>query len=150
MGKEIKLRINACYGDLRPSEKRAADYVLKHLDELKNLSLDKLAENAGVSQPTVMRMIKALGYGGYKEFRYTVVERLAAGSTNTAGFEAMYGYTLTGNENIEDIPAKIVATAGYTDEMMDIVVPEAAKKATVLTAGSLPTLSETSEGRILT
>lgn len=36
MGKEIKLRINACYGDLRPSEKKAADYVLKHLDELKN------------------------------------------------------------------------------------------------------------------
>mgnify|MGYP001779707467 CR=1 FL=1 len=112
MEKEIKLRINACYGDLRPSEKKAADYVLKHLDELKNLSLDRLAENAGVSQPTVIRMIKALGYGGYKEFRYTVVERLAAASTNTAGFEAMYGYTLAGNENIEDIPAKIIATTG--------------------------------------
>ena len=49
MGKEIKLRINACYGDLRPSEKKAADYVLKHLDELKALTLDRLAKNAGVS-----------------------------------------------------------------------------------------------------
>ena len=112
MGKEIKLRINACYGDLRPSEKKAADYVLKHLDELKTLTLDRLAENVGVSQPTVMRMIKSLGYGGYKEFRYAVVEKLAAGSNNTAGFEAMYGYTLTGKEKLEDIPAKIVATTG--------------------------------------
>ena len=61
MGKEIRLRIEACYGDLRPSEKRAADYVLEHLEELKLLPLNQLAEQAKVSQPTVMRMIKALG-----------------------------------------------------------------------------------------
>ena len=113
MGKEIRLRIEACYGDLRPSEKRAADYVLEHLEELKLLPLNQLAEQAKVSQPTVMRMIKALGYSGYKEFRYAVVEKLARREkAEDRGFEGMYGYSLTGKERTEEIPAKIVATAG--------------------------------------
>ena len=92
MGKEIRLRIEACYGDLRPSEKRAADYVLEHLEELKLLPLNQLAEQAKVSQPTVMRMIKALGYSGYKEFRYAVVEKLPRRvMAEDRSFEGMYG-----------------------------------------------------------
>ena len=53
MGKEIRLRIEACYSGLRPSEKRVADYVLGHMEELKLLPLDQLAERCQVSQPTV-------------------------------------------------------------------------------------------------
>ena len=126
MGKEIRLRIEACYGDLRPSEKRAADYVLEHLEELKLLPLNQLAEQAKVSQPTVMRMIKALGYSGYKEFRYAVVEKLARREkAEDRGFEGMYGYSLTGKERTEEIPAKIVATAGsMAGEMLKNISPK--------------------------
>ena len=77
MKRKIELKIEACYGDLRPSEKRAADYILEHMEEVKTLPLDRLAERCQVSQPTVMRMIKALGFGGYREFRYAVVEEFA-------------------------------------------------------------------------
>ena len=31
----------------------------------------------GVSQPTVLRMLKALGFAGYKDFRYQIVADLA-------------------------------------------------------------------------
>ena len=125
MGKEIRLKIEAGYGDLRPSEKKAADYVLEHLEELRALTLDQLARRAGVSQPTVMRMIKALGFGGYKEFRYEVVEKLAQKREDDAGpFKAMYGYALTGEEKPEEIPAKIVATAGnMAGEMLKNISP---------------------------
>ncbi len=126
MGKEIRLRIEACYGDLRPSEKRVADYILGHMEELKHLPLDRLAELCQVSQPTVMRMIKALGYSGYREFRYAVVEKLAQRDESESGiFKAMYGYSLTGGERIEEIPEKIVATAGnMAGEMLKNISPK--------------------------
>ena len=44
MKRKIELKIEACYGDLRPSEKRAADYILEHMEEVKTLPLDRLAE----------------------------------------------------------------------------------------------------------
>ena len=64
MKRKIELKIEACYGDLRPSEKRAADYILEHMEEVKTLPLDRLAGRSHGSQPTVLRMIQALGSGG--------------------------------------------------------------------------------------
>lgn len=132
MGKEIRLRIEACYGDLRPSEKRAADYILENLGELKVLSLDQLAKQAGVSQPTVMRTIKALGYSGYKEFRYAVVEKMARQEYGDGGeLRAMYGYSLTGKEKLEEIPKKIVAKTGQmTEEMLKNISPKIFRQVT--------------------
>lgn len=77
MKNRIAILIEEKYGDMRSSEKQAADYVLAHMDKVRELSLEKLAANSGVSQPTIVRMTKALGFKGYKEFRYAVVEQLA-------------------------------------------------------------------------
>ena len=125
MKRKIELKIEACYGDLRPSEKRAADYILEHMEEVKTLPLDRLAERCQVSQPTVMRMIKALGFGGYREFRYAVVEEFAQSNGREQGFRAMYGYSLTGRERTEEIPEKIVAAAGnMAGEMLKNISPK--------------------------
>lgn len=77
MEREISLWIKAHYGELLPSEKKVADYILEHMEELRTLSIDRLAVLCQVSQPTVMRTIRALGYDGYRDFRYAVVEQLA-------------------------------------------------------------------------
>ena len=73
-----------------------------------------------------MRMIKALGYSGYREFRYAVVERLAQREEKESGnFRAMYGYSLTGREKTEEIPEKIVAAAGnMAGEMLKNISPK--------------------------
>ena len=81
MKNRIAILIEEKYGDMRSSEKQAADYVLAHMDKVRELSLEKLAANSGVSQPTIVRMTKALGFKGYKEFRYAVVEQLAGKRT---------------------------------------------------------------------
>ena len=69
MRNKITILIEGKYGDMRASEKQAADYVLTHMEEVRELSLEKLAVRSGVSQPTIVRMTKALGFQGYKEFR---------------------------------------------------------------------------------
>ena len=60
MNQRLKQEITRSYPVLRRSEKKTADYLLKCGENLKDLTLEKIAEGAGVSQPTVMRFVKAL------------------------------------------------------------------------------------------
>lgn len=112
----ITILIETRYGDLRASEKRAADYILAHMEKIRELSLEKLAKKSGVSQPTIVRLTKALGFKGYKELRYAVVEQLAGEKEEKEDRNPMYGYSLSRKDKLEDIPGKVVAT---TERMME-------------------------------
>lgn len=112
MADTIVHRIRAGYGDMRKSEQRAADYILGHLEEARELPLDQLAKRARVSQPTVLRMVRALGFGGYRDFRYQLVSELARNlSEGDFTTRPLYGYTLRPGERLEDIPGNMVAMA---------------------------------------
>lgn len=112
----ITKQIEAGYGDLRRSEKQAADYILSHMEEAADLPLDRLAYSAKVSQPTVLRMLKALGFNGYKDFRYQLVAELARETDREKPDQIMYGYTLSRQDALEEIPIKMAAT---TQRMME-------------------------------
>ena len=81
----ITRQIMAGYGDLRKSEKKAADYILDHLEEAAGASIDRLAKAAEVSQPTVLRTLRALGFRGYKDFKYRLVSELALEAVRDGG-----------------------------------------------------------------
>lgn len=119
MKNNITTLIESGYADLRKSEKQAADYILEHMEQALDLPLDRLAKAAGVSQPTVLRMLKALGYKGYKDFRYQLVAELAK-SGNRAEDDGqpqlMYGYTLDKKDGLEDIPVNTTMT---TEKMLE-------------------------------
>mgnify|MGYP005768938285 CR=1 FL=1 len=70
MKNNIMTQIESGYANLRKSEKQAADYILDHMDQAQDLPLDRLAKAAGVSQPTVLRMLKALGYKGTEKLPF--------------------------------------------------------------------------------
>ena len=113
MKNNITTQIESGYADLRKSEKQAADYILAHMDQAQDLPLDRLAKAAGVSQPTVLRMLKALGYKGYKDFRYQLVAELAKSGNraeDTEQLQLMYGYTLDKKDGLDEIPVNITMT----------------------------------------
>ena len=110
----ITKQIMTGYGDLRKSEKKAADYILDHMEDAAGASIDRLAKAADVSQPTVLRTLRALGFGGYKDFKYRLVSELALeaeGSETERRTEPLYGYTLQKETDLEDIPAYMTETA---------------------------------------
>lgn len=107
---QVWFLLEAAYEDLRPSEKKAADYILRCGDEIRKLSLEKLAKASGVSQPTVMRLMKVIGFSGYREFQYAVVEEAGRLNREEQPFCAMYGCSLSRGDRVEDIPAKITAS----------------------------------------
>ena len=109
MQKTIEQRIRSGYGDMRKSEQRAADYILDHLNHVRELSLDRLANEAEVSQPTVIRMLKALGFKGYREFRDQLLREYARDEEGEGKTTPLYGYPLHKGERLEDIPRNMTA-----------------------------------------
>lgn len=107
----IRKQIEKGYADLRRSEKIAADYVLDHIELIPDLSIDRLAHSAGVSQPTVLRMLKSAGFSGYRDFCYQLVAELAKKEEPRDGGKGpMYGYTLDRSMPLEEIPFNMAVT----------------------------------------
>ena len=116
----IRKQIEKGYADLRRSEKLAADYVLEHMEQISDLSIDRLAHNAGVSQPTVLRMLRAAGFAGYRDFCYRLVAELAKkAEAGEGGKGPMYGYTLDKSTPLKEIPFNMAAT---TQKMLEETV----------------------------
>ncbi len=57
------------YDGFSNSEKAAADYIAKNIDECLRLSVDKIGELSFTSGPTVSRVIKKLGYSNFSDFK---------------------------------------------------------------------------------
>lgn len=112
-------RIRSAYASLRKSEQRVADYVLAHEQVCRKITLEELAKRSGVSQPTVMRFVKALGYENFKDFKYQLMEEnIKDHSPDRAEQYAMHGYSLKPSDNLKIIPAKVVATSVKSIEDM--------------------------------
>lgn len=65
----IDERIAERYADLSPQERRAADVLLAHLDDLAIYRAAELAELAGVSKATMSRLFRHLGFDDFGEVR---------------------------------------------------------------------------------
>jgi DNA-binding MurR/RpiR family transcriptional regulator len=62
--------------DLRNSEKKVALAVLGAPDKVIYQSISELAENAGTSEPTVLRFCRALGFRGYHDLKIQLAQDL--------------------------------------------------------------------------
>jgi RpiR family carbohydrate utilization transcriptional regulator len=72
-------RIKAMRDSLRPSERKLADFILAAPEEVVPNTMDAIARRVGVSQPTVSRFCRALGFSGYAEFKLKLAQHLAGG-----------------------------------------------------------------------
>ena len=69
MSQRINERITERYADLSPQERRAADTLLEHLDDLATYRSAELAGLAGVSKATMSRLFRSLGFADFDEVR---------------------------------------------------------------------------------
>ena len=68
----VLLRIKNVYPKLSKAEQRVAKYVLDNPNEVIPLSVAGLAEASGVSDATVIRTCKSLGFASYQDFKVTL------------------------------------------------------------------------------
>lgn len=68
-GGSMLRRIQASVPSLAPAEQRVAKLVIQDPAAFSNLSIRELSERAFVSQPTIVRFCRSLGYSGFNDFR---------------------------------------------------------------------------------
>jgi RpiR family transcriptional regulator, carbohydrate utilization regulator len=61
----VLARLGTLAPSLRESERKIADYILTHPDEITYMSITELAERTDTSEATVIRFAQRLGYSGY-------------------------------------------------------------------------------------
>ncbi|MDD3279730.1 MAG: MurR/RpiR family transcriptional regulator [Lachnospiraceae bacterium] len=113
MEKTVKIRIQEIYAALRPSEQKVADWLLEYRGTGEELLMEELAGKMGVSQPTIVRFVKAMGYKGFKDFKYSLMQENARKETDTVLEEniKLYGFRLSSQDKLEEIPGKIINTS---------------------------------------
>jgi len=65
------------YEKLRKSEKKVADYVMQQQSAVVQMRIVDLAAAAAVSEPTVVRFCRALGFDGFQDFKLTLAQSVA-------------------------------------------------------------------------
>ncbi|MFA5448624.1 MAG: MurR/RpiR family transcriptional regulator [Sphaerochaeta sp.] len=68
--------IRTKYEDLSNKEKQIANFILKHPTESVNPSIEELAERIGISESTMVRFAKKLGYEGFQRFRLALAREM--------------------------------------------------------------------------
>ena len=65
---------------LSPAERRVADVVIDDPDRAMRLPMARLARQAEVSEPTVVRFCRSLGFDGFQAFKLALAQGLAQGT----------------------------------------------------------------------
>lgn len=81
------------------AERRIADHVSSNPEEVMRMSMALLSKQCKVSDPTIMRFCRRLGYGGYHDFKLSLAQTLVP----SAPFEYEQ---ITAKDSIENIVRK--------------------------------------------
>jgi DNA-binding MurR/RpiR family transcriptional regulator len=98
----LKFRIRNLLSELSRSEAVVAEYILNHSDEVIKQSVSALADCCGVSEPTVIRACRTLGFSGYQAMKIALIqnaentieysgEEVTAGDSMAAAAQKVFG-----------------------------------------------------------
>lgn len=122
--------IQAAFPKLRKSEQKVASYMLEHVEEMEKISLGKMAKESGVSEATVMRMLKAVGYKSFKEMKIAFVEERMKNREHEAENRGILGISMQKGEKVEDVPGRIIQnTISLLQDSLQSISAKKLKKA---------------------
>ncbi|KLO22806.1 RpiR family transcriptional regulator [Marinitoga sp. 1197] len=75
-------KIKGIYNSLTKRERKVADYIIERAPDVIHYSITELANWSEVSETTVYRVIKKLGFTGYQNFKIALAKELSEPSIN--------------------------------------------------------------------
>ena len=96
-------RITENQASLRKSEAKVANYVLANASEVIKMRIVDLASKSEVSEPTVIRFCKAIGFNGFQSFKLQLAQQLGLGSVFTQ-------FAVEDNDTVADLINKVFDT----------------------------------------
>ncbi len=73
---DVLSKVRGFYSSLSTSEKKVADFVLEHYQETIRMTLADVAQECGVSDATVLRFCRSIGYKRWLEFKIVLTQTL--------------------------------------------------------------------------
>ncbi len=73
---DVLSKIRGFYTSLSSSETKVADFVLEHYQETIRMTLADVARQSGVSDATVLRFCRSIGYESWLEFKISLTQML--------------------------------------------------------------------------
>ncbi|ETY74229.1 MurR/RpiR family transcriptional regulator [Lactiplantibacillus fabifermentans] len=105
------------------SELKVSQYILKYPEHVETFTITKLADRAGTSTSAVLRFCQSLGFQGYKDFRFEMINYLRGARHHTStsdlsdGFLNDYAQLITQLHQLDAKLLKKLATALMTPTM---------------------------------
>lgn len=125
----VLLKLSGALKSLTQAEKRMAEYILAHPEEVPTCSIRQLSERGGVSEATLLRLCKTIDCDGYRQFVVGVTTELAGRST---GREPRY-VDIRPGDDIETIMQNVSYTNRRSiDDTLGVLDAAAVKQAVAL------------------
>lgn len=119
----VSEKISAGYYDLTVAEKKAANYVIAHQEEVQFMSISELAEASGVAEATVSRFCRRLDYKSYNAFKLALAQSTA--QRRYSGADPLSGQVET-EDSLPEVCRKLYnAHVSALTKTMELLRPEA-------------------------
>jgi RpiR family carbohydrate utilization transcriptional regulator len=116
-------RITENQATLRKSETKVATFVLANANEVIKMRIVDLASRSEVSEPTVIRFCKALGFDGFQSFKLQLAQQLGLGSVFTQ-------FAVDDKDTVTDLRNKVFdTTVGSLLTVRDDINPDVLERA---------------------
>ena len=102
---DLLSRIQNRYDKLRNSERIVADFLRERHGTRLDASITELARTLGVSEATISRVSRALGYSGFQDMKLSLAQSASAGRTAYANVPVQ----ISQDDSVVDISAKLSA-----------------------------------------
>lgn len=103
-----KETIKACYGQLSPTEKKVADYVLENGHDVSQMTLSELSKRIQVSEPSILRFAKSIGFDGYSGLKTQMIKDWGKESSAAEAAKPLIDLHFNPNDQLKDIPEKMI------------------------------------------
>ena len=108
---------------LRKSEAKVAGFVLAHANDVINMRIVDLAAQSQVSEPTVIRFCRALGFNGFQSFKLQLAQQVGMGSVYTQ-------FAVDDSDTVNDLCNKVFdTTVGTLLTVRDELDPDILERA---------------------
>jgi len=120
------LRLQSVYSCLGTAEKRIADFLRENPKEIIHLSITELAERSNVSEATVVRFARKLGFKGYQDLKITFAQEIIS---PLQSIHEEVGENDKIPEVLNKIFQSIIQTLYHTRDVLDLEQVEKAAEA---------------------
>lgn len=71
------IKIESLNDSLSKADKKICDYIFNNVEDIIRLTISEVADRTGVSEATVVRTCKKLGYEGFQDFKISLAQEIS-------------------------------------------------------------------------